>query len=151
MDHIANIHKFKNDLFPECQHGDIGIRTWLKAGDKNNDDAYLIYFINCISPTCQEILWFSHRSAAAAADNLCPDLCRTEFLRFRFEILQLNRYMINDTQYRFLEKSEKHDGHQRAFFGRKKFVKLFLSKSILTHFGQKKLKFPKKNFRHKKT
>ena len=39
---------------------------------------------SCISPTSQEILWFSLRSATSAAaaastDNLCPGLCRPQF------------------------------------------------------------------------
>ena len=102
----------------------------------------LIYNI-CIFPMSREILWFSLRSAASAV-NLCPDLCRVEFLRFWFEILQMSRYRFNDTQYLFLEKSEKQNGHQGAFYG-KKFRPNFFVKIHFSPFQtKKKILFPKK-------
>ena len=66
------------------------------------------------------------------------DLCRAGFLRFWFEILHMNRYidLFNDTQYRFLEQSEKTQWLPGAFFG-KKIRQFFLSKSILAHFRLK--------------
>lgn len=33
MDHITDVHEFDNDLFSACEHGDLGVRTWLEPGN----------------------------------------------------------------------------------------------------------------------
>lgn len=53
LNHVTNVHEGHGDKFPECEHGDLEDRDWMKKGNyqKHNISRFLqkYFFKNCLT------------------------------------------------------------------------------------------------------